>query len=105
LPRQGHHLADELFVRFRKNDACRPASPPCAALGSKHRWEIPHEGLLLLRWELHHAVARIAVNRRKYAILDSEVRMAHVRAFHGVGKRQRDATELVVGQRSLSVAV
>src|SRR5262245_23771324 len=47
LPRQRHHLADEFFVRFREDDACRPASPPCAALGSKDLREITHECLLL----------------------------------------------------------
>src|SRR5262245_63374442 len=60
LPRQRHHLADELFVRFRKDDACRPTSSPCAARGSKDLREITHECLLLLGRELDHALAGIS---------------------------------------------
>lgn len=44
---------------------------------------ISHELLLLIRRELHHSELPVVVKGREDPIVDAEVRVAHVDAFHG----------------------
>jgi len=84
LPRQCHHLADDFFVRIRERDARAASPPPGSAFGRKNVRVITNEVLLLLRRELHHAVLWFGVNGCEDAIVHTEVRMTHVRAFDGL---------------------
>ena len=52
--------------------------------------------LLLLGWrERHHAELAVVVQCREDPIIDAEVRMAHVRAFHGVLHAQRNPAKVI----------
>ena len=53
------------------------------------------ELLLLVRCEIHHAKLAVVVQRREDTIIDSEVRMAHVRAFYGSLHAQRNPAEVI----------
>src|SRR2546430_15933736 len=73
---------------------------PAALDGREGGGPGPHEQLLLLRGELHHAptAARIAEGRENPAG-HPEVGGAHVRGLAGLRETQRDASEFGGGDR------
>ena len=54
---------------------------------------------LLIGRQLHHPELIVVMQRRKDPLVDAEVRMPHVRAFHGAIEGQGNAAKTLCGYR------
>src|SRR5437879_13815027 len=95
-PRSRQGFTHRTRSRRAQSDAGGPPLAPAALNRHEHLRLGADKELLLLRRQSHGSPRRVRMTQRGEDLpTDAEIGMPHVRGFLGVGKTQRETTEIV----------